>query len=227
MKKTKFFFLYIIVLIFLTTYTPKLLQDSRFTSSGYFTVKNIEITNNFFLSSNDIKLNLSHFYTKNIFFLDEKDMIRELKKIDFIESFKIRKIFPNKIQIKIKEEKPVGIINDKKNKFFITSSDHLVKYRKNSEFENLPNVFGINAEKEFTKFHTLLNKNNFPIEKIKNYYFFKINRWDLHLIDDKVIKLPSENVVKAIKKSIIILQNSDFKKYLVIDLRIDDKIITQ
>ena len=43
----------------------------------------------------------------------------------------------------------------------------------------------------------------------------------------KTIKLPSKNLNEAIKLANRILKNEKFNQYSIIDLRIDDKIITQ
>ncbi len=60
-----------------------------------------------------------------------------------------------------------------------------------------------------------------------NFYFFKIGRWDLQLLNNKVIKLPYNNTDEAIIKSIELLTRKDFSNYKIIDLRIDDKIIVE
>ena len=46
-------------------------------------------------------------------------------------------------------------------------------------------------------------------------------------VGNKVIKLPYQNVDEAIIKSIKLLNREDFKKYNIIDLRVDGKIIVE
>jgi len=76
-------------------------------------------------------------------------------------------------------------------------------------------------------FFNQLKKNNFPTQEIKNFYFFQIGRWDLQLLNDKVIKFPSNINLKTIKKSVELLKSEDFKSYNIIDLRVDGKIIVE
>ena len=59
------------------------------------------------------------------------------------------------------------------------------------------------------------------------FYYFQINRWDLQLIDNKIIKLPYKNIDQAIVKSIELLKRDDFKKYNIIDLRVDGKVVVE
>ena len=42
-------------------------------------------------------------------------------------------------------------------------------------------------------FFNQLKKNNFPNKQIKNFYYFQIGRWDLQLLNNKIIKFPHNN----------------------------------
>ena len=94
-------------------------------------------------------------------------------------------------------------------------------------FNQLPSVFGEGAKNYFIYFFTQLENNNFPTKEVKKFYFFQIGRWDLQLVNDRIIKFPHNNIEDAIKKSIELLDHKDFKNYDIIDLRIDDKIIVE
>ena len=63
--------------------------------------------------------------------------------------------------------------------------------------------------------------------KIKSYYYFQINRWDLKLLNEQIIKFPAEKREEAIQQSVELLNRKDFKKYKVIDLRINDKVVVE
>ena len=95
------------------------------------------------------------------------------------------------------------------------------------DLNNLPGIFGEGAENNFMNFLNQLEKNNFPNKQIKNFYYFQIGRWDLQLLNNKIIKLPPNNTDDAIKKSVELLNREDFKNYNIIDLRIDGKIIVK
>ena len=86
---------------------------------------------------------------------------------------------------------------------------------------------GTNAEKHFANFIRILKNNNFPQNRIKNYYYFQINRWNIELTNNQIIKFPAKKIIKAIKKSIELLNHEDFKNYSIIDLRVDGKVITE
>ena len=63
--------------------------------------------------------------------------------------------------------------------------------------------------------------------QIKNFYYFQIGRWDLQLLNNKIIKFPHNNIEDAIKKSIKLLSRKDFENYNIIDLRMHGKIVVE
>ena len=109
----------------------------------------------------------------------------------------------------------------------LDSSSNLIEFKNIIDSQNLPSIFGNNAESTFVSFLKQLKDNNFPYNKIKSYYYFQIGRWDLKLSNNKVIKLPNAASNKIIKKSIELLNRNDFKNYNIIDLRVDGKIIVE
>ena len=62
---------------------------------------------------------------------------------------------------------------------------------------------------------------------LKNFYYFRIGRWDVQFFNDKIIKFPTNITGEVIKQSIKLLDREDFKNYNIIDLRIDGKIIVE
>ena len=120
----------------------------------------------------------------------------------------------------------MAILHKDKTKYIIDSSSNLVDFKNYANLD-LPNIFGNEAEKDFVNFFNQLLNNNFPIKMIKNYYFFQIERWDLQLINNKIVKLPHKNTSEAIKKTIELLNRKDFENYKIIDLRVDGKIIVE
>ena len=223
----KIFFLFILF-IFLTTYNPK---ETKFLlpsqNHGIFNIQNIEVTNNYLVSNQEIKLKLKNLYGKNIFFVKINYLEEMLLQIDLLNKIEVKKKYPNTIKIKIYEEKAIATLNKKNSKFFVMESSKLVPFSTDLNFKNLPSVFGEGAKNHFIYFYRQLEENNFPIKDVQKFYFFQIERWDLQLANDKIIKFPHNNTEDAIKKSIALLDRKDFENYNIIDLRIDGKIIVE
>ena len=68
-------------------------------------------------------------------------------------------------------------------------------------------------------------KINFPIDQIKSFYFFEVNRWDLITINNKTIKLPIKNYEKSLKSFLKINEKDNFTKFRVFDYRINGQLI--
>jgi len=228
MKKAYKIFSFFLLLTILSTYHSKEQKfDPNKKDDNLFSVKKIEIENNNFISDEEIKLNLKDLYGKNIFFIEIPLLEKSLYRIELIEKVFFKKKYPNTIKVKIHEEKVIALLSKKKDKFFIMESSKLVKANNEMGFKNLPNIFGEESEIHFSLFYKKLKDLKFPIQRIKNFYFFKIGRWDIQLKNDQIIKLPFKEVDESINQSIKLITRKDFSNFKIIDLRIKNKIITE
>ena len=208
----------LILLIILSTYKP----EKLFLSSK-FKIKQIKIENNSILKERDIKKNLAHLYEKNIFIIDTQNILNILKKNTFIESFEIKKIYPNKIIIKIYEKKPIAILEYKKQKFYINQKIDLIDFVDLEEYRELPIVFG---NKDYFKLlYTNLKKIDFPLDIIKKYYLYESKRWDLEVVNKIIIKLPVENYIKSLKNFMYLMNEKNFEEFKLFDYRINNQLI--
>ena len=227
MKKFYKIILLFMTFILLSTFNPPELNLISKKNDALFKINNIEIKNNLLISNREIEEKLSNIYSKNIFSIKSGDIQEPLKEINFLEKIEVKRKYPNTVIIKIFETKPVAILFRNKVKYLLDSSSNLIAFEDNINFNELPNVFGEGAENNFILFHNKLKKNNFPQKKIKNFYYFQIGRWDLQLLNNKIIKFPHNNIDGAIIKSIKLLEDKDFINYNIIDLRLDGKIIVE
>jgi len=227
MKNIYRIILLLVSFFLLSTYTPKDYKITNKKVYNFFKIKEITVLNTEIINENDILKKLKDVYGKNIIFVKKDSIEKPLLTVDFLEKIEVKKKYPNTIIIKIHETKPIGILFKNEKKYFLDSMSKLIVFNKNLSTGNLPSIFGEYAQNNFLEFSKKLKKNNFPYNKIKNYYFYQIGRWDLQLLDDKIIKFPETNVQNAILKSIDLIKRGDFKKYKIIDLRLNDKIIVE
>jgi len=214
------------ILTFLTTYVPKqikIIQKKDF----FFRIKRIEVINNKKINKSTIIKKIDYVYDKNIFFIRKRDLEQAMNSTKFLEKIEIRKKYPNTLIIKVYETNPIAILYKNNVKFIIDNLSNLVLYDKNIYINDLPNVFGENSEFNFIKFYNLLKSEKFPIERINNYYYFQVNRWDIKLLNERIIKFSSFKTKESIKQSVELLQRDDFKNYDTIDLRIYGKIVVE
>ena len=188
-----------------------------------FNLEEINIENNTLVEESDLKSLLNPFYNKNLISINNNEIGKVLLKNSFIESFIIKKKYPNTLNVVIFEKKPIAILLNKKKKFFISEKIELIEYRKISKFENLPYLLG--NKDDFKNFYYDLKKIKFPLDKIKKYTFYESKRWDLETKNNVIVKLPSKNYLKSLKNYLELSNKNNFQKYKIFDYRIDNQLI--
>ena len=227
MKKLYKIILLLTILIFLTTYSPNKITFFNKNKNFFFKIQNIEITNNNKINKTDIINKLNHIYNKNILFISNNDILESLKTVNYLGKIEVKKKYPDTIVIKIYETKPVGIVFKNNTKYIIDTVSNLITFNDNLVNNNFPNIFGKDAERDFINFFEQLKNNKFPRKEVKNYYYFQVDRWDVKLTNNQIIKFPSKKRKKAIQQSVKLLNHEDFENYKVIDLRIHGKIVVE
>tara|TARA_B100000470_G_C19672800_1_gene338353 strand:+ start:65 stop:748 length:684 start_codon:yes stop_codon:yes gene_type:complete len=227
MKKLYKIILLLTILIFLTTYSPNKITFFNKNKNFFFKIQNIEITNNNKINKTDIINKLNHIYNKNILFISNDDISESLKTVNYLEKIEVKKKYPDTIVIRIYETKPVGILFKNNTKYIIDTVSNLITFNDNLVNNNFPNIFGKDAERDFINFFEQLKNNKFPRKEVKNYYYFQVDRWDVKLTNNQIIKFPSKKRKEAIQQSVKLLNHEDFENYKVIDLRIHGKIVVE
>ena len=217
MKKSLLWLMLLFIL--LTTYTPKFNLIPNFNLN----IKEIQLENNSVLDTDEIRKKLNYLYDENIFFLNIGRIDENLKNINFIESYRIKKIYPNKLKLLIIEKKPIAILLNKKNKYYISDKGDLINYKKIKIYNDLPTVFG-DGDNFFFLYESLENI-NFPLKGVKSFYFFESGRWDIVMYDGKIIKLPIKNYLISIKNFMDSKNNNNLNNYKIFDYRIENQLI--
>ena len=206
------------LLILLTTYNP---QKLPFITK--FNIKEINIKNNLILNNQEIKKDLAFLYDTNLIFLNNTNIKKILIEKSFVEKFEIKKIYPNKLIIKIFEKTPIAILQYKKEKYYIDKNIDLIGYQDLDIYKNLPVVFG--SKENFENLYNVLIKINFPFNLIKKFYLYESKRWDLEILENKIIKLPAKDYVKSLENFMILIKDNSFDKYQSFDYRINNQLI--
>ena len=221
-KKKRIIF-YILLFILLSTINQKseilkkntLLKIKHITVYGLEHEKNIEIYN-------ELKIILS----KNILLVD-KDIFKEVFiKNNLVESFIVKKKYPDSISIDIKEADLLAIISLNYNLFFIGSNGKLIEYDESIALKKkLPFVFGKPNNLDFIKFKKNIDKSIFNYNNIESIYYFINKRWDIKTKQGILIRLPKNNITKKLNLANNIMNSKKFTKNKIIDLRILKRII--
>ena len=141
----------------------------------------------------------------------------------FIDSFKVKKKYPNTLKIEIFEKKPFAILFYKKNKFYLSEKIELIEFKDLKNFKDLPYIFG--NKDEFKIFYNNLIKINFPLKEVKKYTLYETSRWDLETVNKNIIKLPAIDYIESLENYLNLNKKNDFKNYKVFDYRINNQLI--
>ena len=219
-KKNKVY-IYLFIFFLLST-----LNNIHFTNSHFFkfNVDNIKVSGLSEKNNLQITKEINKILFENIFLIKKEVLLKTLEKNNLISSFEIKKIYPNTIQVKIKKTEFLGITNIDGNFFFIGSNGKFIDYE--NAKKNLPYVFGKVDPYSFIEFVKIIKKSKFDLNTVKEFYFFPSGRWDIKTKDNKLFKLPSENLELKLNLIYNVLKNEEFKDKKIIDLRFSNKIIS-
>ena len=220
-SKKRIYF-YLLVLLLLSS-TLNLNIISKFKKINL--IKNINIFGLNEKEKNILERKLEIFINKNIFLISRDEIEEKLKNNNFLDNYTVVKVFPSKLLVQVKKTMFVGktILNGEK--FYIGKNGKLTKIFLVKKEYDLPQVFGSFKVKEFLKLQEILKKNNFDLSKIKKYYYYKSNRWDIENNDNVVLKLPSQNIEKSLKDYRSLIKTNKITQNQLIDLRMRNKII--
>ena len=220
-KKQKLF-IYFFLLLLLTTFNNLSLSNSEYLKLkiNQIKVSGLNNENNLKISKEFNKL----LNRKNIFFINKDYFVNILEKNNLVHSFKVKKIYPNSIEVQVKKTELLAITNYNKKKFFIGSNGKLINFE--SSNKNLPYIFGKIKIENFTNLKKIITESKFNFEEISELYFFPSGRWDVKSKKGILIKLPETNLLKALNLAHQIIINEIFKNDKVIDLRIFNHVIS-
>ena len=220
-KPLKTYFLIFIFFIF-STYNAKY---DKLSISVIFPIKEIFIKNSVAIDLLELKSDLNFLINSSLLFLNKEKILAIINKHDFISNIQFKKKYPNILYIEISEEIPVATQIIDKKKFYITKNNKKIDFIDLKIYEDLPIIFG--KYKNFNIFYDNLEKNNFKINKIKSFFYFDIDRWDIVLKNEKIIKFPNKNYISLLPKINLMLDDDNFSKYKIFDFRVKDQLILQ
>ena len=217
-RKSKKIFLYFFLLFLFGSITNISFQNSQLLNLNNITVSGLDDENN-----KDVLKNLKSLKLNNIFFLNE-DKIKNVIEINpLIENYKISKIYPDTLDVKIDKTKFLGKINQDGRILFLGSNGKFSEYI--LENQKLPFIFGKPKIQEFLDLKKIIDESKFSNFEIENFYFYPSKRWDIELKNNIVLKLPKDDIKISLDYSFNFLKNNNFKNNKVIDARVKNQII--
>ena len=217
-RKGKKIFFYFFLLILVGS-----INNFKFDSSEFIKIKTIKVSGLDKKNNKNISLRLVNLYFQNIFTINSYDLIKKIESNKLIEKYKITKIYPSTIDIKLKKTNFLAKLK-KEEKIYVVGTNG--KLLDNNQFNlEIPFIFGNPQVEQILELKKIIDKSEFSFSKIKNLYYFQSKRWDMELENNTIIKLPKENINEAINLIVKLMKNKNLEKVKVFDARIKNQII--
>ena len=174
--------------------------------------------------NSDLYEKITDYKKKNIFFIDNLEISKNINSNNLVEKFWVFKEYPSTININLIKTNFLGITKINNIDYLIGSNGKLIKKR-NDQVIDLPFIFGSIDANDFLILKEILDKSNFDASKIENFYYFNSNRWDIKTKKGLVIRLPSEINVNLLNTVNQIIEDENFKNIKTLDFRQKNQII--
>ena len=173
--------------------------------------------------SNQVKNVIESLKSKNIFFINQFEIKKNIFSDNVIEELSIFKNYPSTLIVDIKKTQFLAVTKKDGEDFYIGKNGKLIK--KNKSIAKLPYVFGDLNMSEFLKFKKNIDDSNFEFNQILNLYYYKSKRWDIETSKGYLIKLPRENISEVLNLFIRLSKEKNFNDKRTIDFRQKGQII--
>tara|TARA_B100000963_G_C22640211_1_gene679968 strand:- start:10774 stop:11445 length:672 start_codon:yes stop_codon:yes gene_type:complete len=218
LKGKKKYFFFLILFLFLTSY-----QIDKKNIFPLFIIKKVELKNNINLEENLKNKIINYLYNKSLINVDYKEIAIFFSKSKWIESFKINKVFPDKIVIKVNEYYPIAILK-KKDKFFIINSNFEITdmvVNKPKKFKVVL-VLGEYKKSSFKSKFSEIKK--FDISKnIRSIEILNLNRLNIYFKNNLNVKLGDYDINLQMKTLNQVIKK--YKNLKLVDLRVKGRAV--
>ena len=124
--------------------------------------------------------------SKNIFFVNQFEIKKNIFSDNTIEELSIFKNYPSTLIVDIKKTQFLAVTKKDGEDYFIGKNGKFIKKKKSKA--KLPYIFGDLNINEFLEFKKNIDNSNFEFTQILNLYYYKSKRWDIETSTGYLIK---------------------------------------
>ena len=216
--KKKYIFFYLVIFLILSS-----IHNSNFKKKNFFSIKKIDVVG--LNKSNNILLEnkLVDFIGYNIFTL-KKDSFKFINSLNFIKDYNIKRIYPNQLKVYLEPARAISVVHHSNKLFVLGNNGKIIDL--DVIPINVPKVTGTNDIKKVFQTLKMIDESNFDIENVKNIEFFPSDRIDVEFKNKKKIRFPINYTIDSLNFALRILDDDEYSKSKVLDLRIPNRVIT-
>jgi len=199
------------------------------TAAVGFAIEDVRVSGNDQTSEIDILQLLGLDGTTSLVALDIDAARRNLSQLPWVEYAEVRKVYPRTIEVMLKERKAFGIWQHGSDLSLIEKNGSVIAPLKDNKFASLPLFVGLNAEVAAASFAQEMEKWPELTSRVRAYVRVSSRRWDLHLDNGIVLKLPEENIPAALAVLVRLEKEQGVleRDIAAVDLRLSDRTTIQ
>jgi cell division protein FtsQ len=196
------------------------------TSKAGFAVEDVRVSGNQHTSEIDILQLLGLDGSTSLLGLDIAAARQALSQLPWVESAEVRKVYPSTVEVVLRERQAFGIWQHGNDLSLIERSGSVIAPLRDNKFASLPLFVGRDAEtaaaaidEEFSNWPAIASR-------VKAFVRIGGRRWDVHLNNGVIVRLPEENVAGALA----LLNRFDEEQQVLsrdialVDLRLPDRV---
>ncbi len=199
----------------------------KFSKTVGLSIKNIQVSGLINTDTKSIENITKFIYGKATIFTDINNIKENLERVEWVDVVEVKKIYPDKLYIKVREKTPFAIWQNK-NELSLISNEGVFITNKNLNFyKNFPLVIGPDAPIHAEKLVQLINTDVEIYKRVTAATRVGMRRWNI-LIDGRInILLPEHNFQNAWRELIRLQKTKNIldRKVLIIDFRDKDRLI--
>ena len=150
---------------------------------------------------------------------------KNIERINWIAEAQVQKLYPNKLQVVVREQKPFALWQRGQYVSLIAYDGSVISDRIDPDFGELPLVVGHGAQRRAAQLFELLAQYPSLARKTRAVAYVSERRWDLYFKNGVLIKLPEVDMQDALEKLLAFDDDGKLtrKDIVSIDLRLKDR----
>ena len=161
--------------------------------------------------------------------LDLTHVQKEIEQLPWVKQAVVMRSLPDKVSIAIQEREPIALWQHRKKHYLVDEKGEVITNHNIEDFVHLPVVVGGKAAYKAPEILGIIQDFPLVLEVAKSFVYIQERRWDLHLVNGIVVKLPSQKLSEALERLTEFLNSPAFEEddIKVIDVRLTDRTVLQ
>lgn len=199
------------------------------TTAAGFAIEDVKVSGNSETSEIEILQLIGLDGTTSLVALDVDAARQKIARLPWVQNVEVRKVYPKTIEVKLTEREAYAIWQHGQELSLIEKGGSVIAPLRDNKFSTLPLVVGRDAETAAASIDDEFSKWPDIKARVKAYVWISGRRWDLHMDNGVVVKLPEDGIDEALAR----LSKFDKDQQILerdiaaVDLRLADRTAIQ